>query len=69
MFFAPDVKRQIRKVATPQQIESIVKVVSEINGKISVMKKKKSKLTLKDITVNEIHNTMRILSVKIQVEK
>lgn len=63
--FSPRIKQEVRKVATPTQVEAFVKVVSQVNGRFSVLKKKKSKLTLNDITVKDIHQTFRKLSVKI----
>lgn len=67
--FSPQIKREVRKVATPEQQEIFVKVVSQVNGKFGVLKKKKSTLSLKDVTVKEIHRAFEALSVKIKVHK
>lgn len=66
-FFSPRIKREVRKVVTPSQEESFVKIVSHINGKYNSLQKKKSKLTLKDVSVKEIHRAFESLSVKIKV--
>jgi len=68
-FFSPSVKKKVKKVASDEEIESFVRVIGEINGKLFVNKKKRSKLTLRNISVKDIHNAYRKLTVKIQVEK
>jgi hypothetical protein len=67
--FSPRIKQEVRRVASPEQQEIFVKVISHINGKYRVQNKRKSPLTLKDVSVKDIHRAFDALFVKIKVHK
>jgi hypothetical protein len=65
IYTSPRIKKEVAKVATPKQIDVFVKIVCIINGKRITKVKKREPLTLKKVTVKEIHKAAHLLSVSV----